>query len=74
MAGANDWETAKIEELADGVADLVEKMKPWIMENDPEKKKALMTKISDEHIKPHLDLYCKLLTANGTGYFVGSKV
>jgi len=74
LAGSNDWEAAKIDELNDGLVDTMANIRPWFQEKDPEKKKLLWAQLETDHFKPMLERYNKFLAANGTGYFVGSKI
>ena len=74
LAGSNDWEAAKIDELNDGFMDIRSKMRVWRMEKDEGKKKELRDQFITETLKPNLERYTHFLQANGTGYFVGSKV
>jgi len=73
LGGADDWEAAKIDELNDGVIDVMGNLRPWFQEKDPEKKKQLWIALENDHFKPMLVRYEKFLEQNGTGYFVGSK-
>jgi len=74
LAGANDFEAAQIDALADGLQDMRQKLYPWHMEKDPAKKKELFEKLVEETLKPGLQRFEKFLTDNGHGHFVGSKM
>jgi len=74
LAGSNDWEAAKIDELNDGLVDVMGNIRPWFMEQDPEKKKQIWAKLETDHFEPMLVCYDKFLAQNGTGHFVGNKM
>jgi len=74
LGGADDWESAKIDELNDGLVDVWGAFaKAWFGAADAEAKKQVVAKFENDDFKTMLDRYDKFLAANGTGYFVGSK-
>jgi len=75
LGGSNEWESAKIDELNDGVMDVwTEFVYPWFGAADEEAKKQVVAEFENGEFKTMLERYDKFLAANSTGYFVGSKV
>jgi len=61
--------------LNDGLVDVWGAFaKAWFGAPDDEAKKQVVAKFENDDFKTMLDRYDKFLAANGTGYFVGSKV
>ncbi|VDK47827.1 unnamed protein product [Gongylonema pulchrum] len=74
LLGADEWEAAKIDELIMGLEDLMQKLSPWIHEQNDTKKIEMFKKLMEEEISPFLQRYEKFLANSGTGYFVGNKL
>jgi len=74
LTGKDDWEAALCDMYVDGASDCMQNIVPWFREQDPEKKKAIWTKLEDDHFKPFLTKYDAFLTKNGTGFFVGNQL
>ncbi len=49
-------------------------MRPYAVENDPDKKKEIFSKYNSESIQPHLQKIEAHLIKNGTGFLVGNAV
>ncbi|CAJ0581567.1 unnamed protein product, partial [Mesorhabditis spiculigera] len=77
FAGADDWESAQIDQWADQLQDYGTAMRPWsavaggYTEGDKEK---LYKEVAEPARDQHLPLIVKQLKANGSGFLVGSKV
>ncbi|GMT35435.1 hypothetical protein PFISCL1PPCAC_26732 [Pristionchus fissidentatus] len=74
LAGKDEWEQAKVDEMVMGVEDLLVKLQPWFNEKSEAKKIEIFRTLVDEEIVPFLTRYEKFLDANGTGFFVGDKI
>uniref|UniRef100_A0A1I8A1M6 glutathione transferase n=1 Tax=Steinernema glaseri TaxID=37863 RepID=A0A1I8A1M6_9BILA len=74
MAGGDDWEAAKIDELVFGVEDLVQKTTAWFKEEDEKKKIEIFRTLVETEIDPFLGRYQNILKENGTGFFIGDKM
>ena len=73
LGGANDWENALIANALDALSDLIQKERPFRFEKD-EAKKAELKKEYEDEIHFTLKNLEKLVGANKSGWFVGSKL
>uniref|UniRef100_A0A8R1HW89 glutathione transferase n=2 Tax=Caenorhabditis japonica TaxID=281687 RepID=A0A8R1HW89_CAEJA len=74
LAGENDWEMAKMDELVACVEDFLIEIHPWFKEQDNAKKVEIFKKLIDSTIIPFITAFETILVTNGTGYFVGDKI
>ncbi|GMR61435.1 hypothetical protein PMAYCL1PPCAC_31630, partial [Pristionchus mayeri] len=74
LAGKDDWEQAKVDEMVMGVEDLLVKLQPWFNEKSEAKKIEIFRTLVDEEIVPFLTRYERFLEASGTGFFVGNAI
>ncbi|XP_077999001.1 hematopoietic prostaglandin D synthase-like [Glandiceps talaboti] len=76
LAGKTVWEQAQANMIVDSIYDVVEWVKVWAQENDPEKKKAVADDIANNSFPPACANLEKLLIDNngGDGFFVGDGI
>jgi len=74
MAGGNDFETAKCDELIEAMNDLRQATFKVVMETDADKKKEGETKLRGETFPFYCGKWSGILEKNGTGYLVGNKL
>jgi glutathione S-transferase len=74
LTGKDDWESALCDAYVDCVDDVTQNLRPWFMEKDVEKKKAIWEKFAEDNYKPFLARIENILKENGTGYMVGKDL
>ncbi|CAB3399268.1 unnamed protein product [Caenorhabditis bovis] len=74
LAGDNDWDAAKMDELVACVEDFLIQIQPWFKEQDNAKKVEIFKELIETTIIPFITAFEALLQANGTGYFIGDKL
>jgi len=72
LAGENDFEAAKCDEMVEALADLTTAAAPIFREKDEAKKAELIEKVKTETFPKFLTQWEKVLNANG-GFLVGKK-
>uniref|UniRef100_A0A914W1U6 glutathione transferase n=1 Tax=Plectus sambesii TaxID=2011161 RepID=A0A914W1U6_9BILA len=73
LDGKDDWESAKVQEMLGALDDVKLKFRPWMMEQDANKKAEIFKTVLTETIDPYLERLSETLKKNGSGYFVGQK-
>jgi len=74
LAGANDFEAAKCDELVDSFMDYVTEFQGYFRESDADKKKELMKNILEVTTPKFLGKFDKILEDNGGLYLVGKSL
>jgi len=72
LAGENDFESAKCDEMVEALADLTNAAAPVFREQDETKKAELIEKVKTETFPKFLTQWEKVLNGNG-GFLVGKK-
>jgi len=72
IAGDNDFEAAKCDEMVEAMADLKKASFAAMMEKDEGKKAELIAALTNETIPKYFTQWSKSITANG-GFLVGNK-
>lgn len=76
LAGKNDLEAARIDEIIDHHRDVMGELLPWLFaaaglkEGDKNK---LYKEVAEPVAQKHFPIYVQLLKQNGTGFLVGSQ-
>jgi glutathione S-transferase len=73
LAGDNEFETAKCDELLESMADFGKACWEMYIESDPAKKKERTEKIYAETLPKYLSKWNEILQKNG-GFFVGNRL
>uniref|UniRef100_A0A1I7WNT8 RING-type domain-containing protein n=1 Tax=Heterorhabditis bacteriophora TaxID=37862 RepID=A0A1I7WNT8_HETBA len=74
LAGKDDWEQARMDELVSCVDDLLIKMSPWFKEQDNAKKIEIFKALCDNEVIPFLTRFEDIIENSGTGFFVGKEL
>jgi glutathione S-transferase len=72
LAGDNDFEAAKCDEMVEALGDLKKAAFPALMEKDETKKAELIATLKNETFPKFLSVFNKLIEANG-GFLVGKR-
>jgi len=73
LAGENDFESAKCDEMVEAMADLKAAAFKYFFESDEDKKKEIGKTLLGETFPKFLGIWEKILSDNGTGFLVGKK-
>jgi len=74
LAGSDDWEAAKIDELADVLVDFRSEWRKFFMEKDAEKKEEMKKGLLETTVPKYLGKVDAIQKENGGNYLVGQKL
>ncbi|OXA40542.1 Glutathione S-transferase [Folsomia candida] len=75
LSGSNDWENAKIDELAFVLSDIFAEWRAYFIEKDAEKKAELKTALVKVTVPKYFNKVDKIISQkNSGGYLVGEKL
>ncbi|CAL2049796.1 hypothetical protein CAEBREN_15068 [Caenorhabditis brenneri] len=74
IAGENDWETAKMDELVSCVEDFLIEINPWFKEQDNAKKVEIFKSLCETSIIPFMTAFEAILNGSGAEFFVSDKI